>query len=87
MIQQQRLAVPSLVHMRIIKEHGIMAIGRGSIMTMGRESMYTMAMLSVAPSIQSELVSRFNLNGNLGLAVGALSDDFSPRRLHINGYD
>tara|TARA_A100001015_G_scaffold5791_1_gene7370 strand:+ start:225 stop:1049 length:825 start_codon:yes stop_codon:yes gene_type:complete len=77
MIQQQRFGGSILgANMRIIKEHGIMAIGRGSIMTMGRESMYTMAMLGVAPSIQSELVSRFNLNGNLGLAVGALSGSF-----------
>ena len=42
-------------------------------MTMGRESLYTMAMLGVAPSIKQELVTRFNLNGNLGLVVGALS--------------
>ena len=29
--------------------------------------------VGVAPSIKQELVSRFNLNGNLGLVVGALS--------------
>ena len=74
MIQQQRFggSIPGAL-MRITKDHGVAALARGSIMTIGRESLYTMAMLGVAPSIKQELVSRFNLNGNVGLVVGALS--------------
>ena len=74
MIQQQRFggSIPGAI-LRITKEHGVSTLARGTIMTMGRESLYTMAMLGVAPSIKQELVSRFNLNGNLGLVVGALS--------------
>ena len=74
MIQQQRFggSIPGAL-VRMTKEHGVSTLARGTIMTMGRESLYTMAMLGVAPSIKQELVSRFNLNGNLGLVVGALS--------------
>ena len=66
MIQQQRFGGSIMsANMRIINEHGVTALARGSIMTMGRESMYTMAMLGVAPSIQSELVSRFDVQVRL----------------------
>jgi solute carrier family 25 carnitine/acylcarnitine transporter 20/29 len=77
MIQQQNLGT-SIVEtpQRIVQEFGMMGLARGAVTTIGRESMYTMAMLGVTPTIQKELQERFELEGNVALAVGALSGSF-----------
>ena len=77
MIQQQNLGT-SMVEtpIKIINEFGLKGLFRGSISTMGRESLYTMAMLGATPMIQNELTTRFQLDPNLALVVGALSGSF-----------
>jgi len=77
MIQQQNLGT-SMVEtpIKIINEFGLKGLFRGAISTMGRESLYTMAMLGATPMIQSELTTRFQLDPNLALVVGALSGSF-----------
>ena len=77
MIQQQNFGTSILeTPMKIVSEFGMAGLARGAISTMGRESLYTMAMLGVTPTIQAELKSRFQLDGNIALGVGALSGSF-----------
>lgn len=77
MIQQQRFGGSIIgAPARLVSEFGAASLARDMITTMGRESLYTMAMLGVTPLIQSTVVERFQLDGYLGLAVGALSGSF-----------
>ena len=77
MIQQQNCGTSILrTPVQIVSDFGLSGLGRGVIMTMGRESLYTMAMLGVTPTIQKQLAERFQLEGNLALAAGALSGSF-----------
>ena len=77
MIQQQNFGTSILrTPIQIVNDFGVGGLARGAIMTMGRESLYTMAMLGVTPTIQKELAERFQLEGNLALAAGALSGSF-----------
>ena len=77
MIQQQRFGTSIIrTPVQIFSDFGASGLARGVIMTMGRESLYTMAMLGVTPTIQKQLSEKFNLEGNLALAVGALSGSF-----------
>ena len=77
MIQQQNFGTSILrTPVQIVSDFGASGLTRGVIMTMGRESLYTMAMLGVTPTIQKQLSDRFKLDGNLALAVGALSGSF-----------
>lgn len=77
MIQQQRFG-GSIVSApaKVMSEYGATTILRGVIPTMGRESLYTMAMLGVTPVMQQALVDNFEMEPNIGLAVGALSGSF-----------
>ena len=77
MIQQQNAGTSILrTPIQIVNDFGLGGLARGAIMTMGRESLYTMAMLGVTPTIQKQLSERFQLEGNLALAAGALSGSF-----------
>lgn len=84
MIQQQRFGGSVLAaNARLVKEYGFTSIFRGMTTTLGRESMFTMAMLGMTPVIQETMIEKFNLNSNLGLAVGALSGSiFSATATH-----
>jgi hypothetical protein len=74
MIQQQRFGGTTLgTPARLVQEHGVASLSRGSTMTMGRESMFTMSMLGVTPLIQTKLVESSGWDKNTALAAGSLA--------------
>lgn len=74
MIQQQNKggSIVTLIPI-LVEKFGFTSLFRGMSMTVCREGLFTMSMLGVTPGIQSELMSRFDLNGNVALACGAVS--------------
>lgn len=74
MIQQQRFGGSIIsAPMNVISRFGPITMTRGMLCTMGRESLFTMSMLSITPLLQESMVEKFQMDPNLGLAVGALS--------------
>eukprot|EP00038_Savillea_parva_P003560 m.127398 g.127398 ORF g.127398 m.127398 type:complete len:287 (+) comp11210_c2_seq2:89-949(+) len=84
MVQQQNngRSIPGALG-HLVKTHGLFALTRGMIPTLGRESLYTMAMLAMAPLVQSELHTRYGMDQNLALGAGALlSSTFAATLSH-----
>merc|ERR1712192_81251 len=74
MIQQQRFGGTLFgTPARIVREHGLLGLGRGITTTCGREAMFTMAMLGITPTIQKKLVDSSGYDKNVALAAGALT--------------